>query len=694
MINTAITVNGIIVGKQLGTANSPPGACAADTGWGGVAANTFFPVNSMLPDTHSARLFMAATQSGPNIDKMYLGIHVENDDGFTQNDIVTLYFDGNNNGSFDAPDFALKIELGRPSPPTDEDCAKAIPESQITFYRFSGGTWNPQGLPGGIKGSVSYDYGTAKDPETGIWEAEIEIDPSAVGNAIPVATGLAIGAKLYIEEPANGTLVFDFPLGLTTDDNPNSVSPNDGGVTPAKLAKLTVGSCGLDVVISNISGSAPGTNNTPGTIKRGYPNPIPATGVPESDRNSFTADVQLVNPANAADTSPVAVPDAGNAVFHLLAWNGGFGPDHVVGTKPAQFTAVGQKKTVELKWPATEADYSPLRNEFDVVKVNHACLKINLSGFPVNLNEPGDVVQQNLYFTTASTVKDRFLLAAPRQEGPGGVNLFYLRARWTNVPAERIDLVGRRPRPGMWTVRFPTAARIGLKDRGKGWYSIALKPNEQRLIDIVLTGGAMPHPATRFVVSPRAGGQSAYPASGDKPYTLKVKPGMMVNIVAGGLIYVDPGRKKPASGPDGFFDREMNGEFLLSSKSAYTGREHIGALIGSFDNFRTSFLIGGSSSFIVPDNATDLSLAVNDLAGSFNDNTGRGFTVTAILSPPSDLPTRILAAGNPGNGDPARAALGGDLPRLNIDVLQADERRKGLRPAGYVSYVVYFSHER
>ncbi|PYR79392.1 MAG: hypothetical protein DMF86_03685 [Acidobacteria bacterium] len=64
------------------------------------------------------------------------------------------------------------------------------------------------------------------------------------------------------------------------------------------------------------------------------------------------------------------------------------------------------------------------------------------------------------------------------------------------------------------------------------------------------------------------------------------------------------------------------------------------------------------------------------------------------MSPPSDLPTRILAAGNPGNGDPARAALGGDLPRLNIDVLQADERRKGLRPAGYVSYVVYFSHER
>jgi hypothetical protein len=208
------------------------------------------------------------------------------------------------------------------------------------------------------------------------------------------------------------------------------------------------------------------------------------------------------------------------------------------------------------------------------------------------------------------------------------------------------------------------------------------------------------------VVPPRAGGQIGSPApgvatttlaggygGGDKPVTVPVKPGMLVNLVANGVIYVDPIRKKPANGPDGFLDREMQGEFL-GARGSFNPQEHVGALIGSFDNFRTAFLVGGSSSVIVPDNVSELSLAVNDVAGGFGDNTGRGFMVTAILSPPSDLPTRILAPGTPGNGEPARAVLGGDLPRLNIDVLQADERRKALKPAGYVAYVVYFTHER
>jgi hypothetical protein len=690
LIVGSFTVNGIVVGKALGGGGSPPGACTADAGWGGVRANVFEPVKGM-PDTHLSRMFFVGRAAGPNLDRIYVAIHVENDDGFDANDIATLYFDANNNGTFDAPDFALRVEMGPATPPVNEACNQTA--NSVTFFRFSGGSWVPQALPVATAVTVktSYDYDTAMpDPEGRIWEMEMEIRPADLGMTMPVATGLRFGAKLYIDEPGNGTRVLAFPAGLTTDDNPNATGPNDGAVTPAKLATLTVGTCGFDVQILSVDGVDHLGNS--GKFTR-YPNTIPSP-LGESQRNKFKAQVLFTNPADSADVSAVAVPNTGTVSFGVRPWNGDFTGNFPMGTQLTDFTALGQVKSVQVSWPKNETDYSPARAL--LAAANHVCLKVSLSGFATNLNEPGDVMNKNLYFTTASTVKDRFLIQSPRQEGPGGVNVYKLRARWANLPDKLINKDPLKPVSGRWNYRFTNAAKIGLKDIGNGWYRIELKPNQQVWVDVEMTGGTMPVKVGQYKLSSRAGGLAATPPSGEPPLSIPVKPGMMVTVVANGLVNVSRDVKRfSANGPDGFVDREMSQrEFLLNPKGAFAGWQNIGALIGSFDNFNTSFVVGGTRSFIVPDKVERLSLAINDVAGDYEDNTGKGFSLSVILTPPMFLPTRLASPGNPGNGLPVLAAPGVNLPQFHVDVLQFEERNKLLRPAGYVSYAVYNTHRR
>lgn len=61
--------------------------------------------------------------------------------------------------------------------------------------------------------------------------------------------------------------------------------------------------------------------------------------------------------------------------------------------------------------------------------------------------------------------------------------------------------------------------------------------------------------------------------------------------------------------------------------------DRYGALIGSFDNFRTAFFVNSGSSVLVPSNGRTLSLAINDSNAGFESQRGKGFNVTAIATP-------------------------------------------------------------
>jgi hypothetical protein len=314
----------------------------------------------------------------------------------------------------------------------------------------------------------------------------------------------------------------------------------------------------------------------------------------------------------------------------------------------------------------------------------------------VNLNEANDFRQQNLTFSHLSTLRDSFLIqASKKQESPQDFLEYLLRARWKNLPEKFVSPNPDKPVKGLWNYQFPNAAAIGLNPIGNGYYLVRLRPGEERRVEIEVTGGAMPMSTRVFRLSPRAGGRAVNPPSGEPPLIVPVKPGMTVTIVAKGLITLDRYDKRhPQNTPEGFSDREMgNKRFLMSPKGAYVPSENIGTLIGSFDqNFRTSFRIGGASSFVVPAKATRLFLAVNDIAGQYKDNTGKGFEINVVMTPPVFLPTRLAIAGNAAIGLPGRADPGANLPRLDIDLINLERAEKLLRPAGYVSYSFYGSN--
>ena len=133
--------------------------------------------------------------------------------------------------------------------------------------------------------------------------------------------------------------------------------------------------------------------------------------------------------------------------------------------------------------------------------------------------------------------------------------------------------------------------------------------------------------------------------------------------------------------------------FLLKD-GYYRARDHEGALIGSFDAFQTAFVVGTDATFVAPSTARTLSLAINDHAGQYSDNTGN-FQVNVAASGPVILPTAITQLPDFGEGVPVQAAAGSGLPRLDIDVMQSVPEHKLLIPTGYVSWAVYSSsHKR
>src|SRR5205823_514962 len=96
--------------------------------------------------------------------------------------------------------------------------------------------------------------------------------------------------------------------------------------------------------------------------------------------------------------------------------------------------------------------------------------------------------------------------------------------------------------------------------------------------------------------------------------------------------------------------------------------QHVGALIGSFDNFKTGFVIGSDSTLVVPANAKFLYLAINDFAGQFKDNTGT-FQVNLNISNPQVLPTSMGLISSFQAGVPIQLPAGSILPKLSIDVM-------------------------
>jgi hypothetical protein len=710
IINNDVTVDGIVVGADIGPGGTVPPSCptgGADLGWAGVLGQDV-PLAGGTASSQAATMFFAAHQGGePNkINKIYLGVHVESAPDFTTNDKLTIYFQADaTKGNWDTTnDFALVFDGIGKSAATPKDDGCADPGGQVRYYRRDPGntTWVPQSsVPAGITFKTSYDYETVHDPEKELWELEIGIDVSAL--SIEQGGRLGIGAKLYLfDAPINTFSAYHYPVNLTpTPDSGQDFNPNQGGVTtPGTLQQMTVGNCGFDVVISSIKG----TNNDglPGhftVLDVTKPGNFDANGN-ALKQNHFTADIKFVNPNNL--TGVGAVPNSGTVRFHIKPWNGGFTGDFPMKDVTEPFTSLGQTLTVpSFVWPETLTQWNAGGASAALNKAasDHACLFVDLNGFTIDLPN-GNEMQQNLSYNSFSTIKESFLVEAPKEVSvvmPSyhGSFEYILRAHWDNL-APKFQ-TGVHP----FKYRITNAKALGLRSLGKGYYSMFLKPGEQKRVMLEITGGVMPNPPHQYKLSAQAGGTLLYPPSGEPPIEIPVKPGSTVSLVAAGLISIDPASKSHThNDANGYADdtiilaaepKQGQRSFLLR-RDVFQPEGRIGALIGSFDGFRTSFVIGTDKTFVVPARSEKLALAINNVAGRYGISTGQ-FEINLIPGEPLMLPTRLTARGaaaNPELGIPAEMQPASNLPQLVIDVGQRYKRR--LIPTGYVAWAAYASH--
>ena len=697
IINTNVTVDGIVVGADLGPGGGqPPPTCGqptADIGWAGVLGQD---IPLVVGTGHATpTLFLAAHKGGgASMDKIYIGVHVENAADFTTSDQLTIYFQANGAGGDwnQTTDFALQLGVG-PSPPPNKNDGCADPGGAVVLYKRDAGntTWVSQGTAplAMISRKTSFDFETAHDAEQNLWELEIGIDVSSLN--IVQGGQIGIGAKLYTFDTAvMAYTAYHYPPGLALDESGQDFNPNLGNVTPAKLQKLTVGDCTFDVIISSIQGADDQGN--PGqfsVLDPNNPNDFDQTTGAAKRQNQFTAKVKFVDPSDNSKVHPVAIANSGHVAFGLKPWNGGFTDNISMANISQSFNQTGPMEVpLSIKWPTNKSQWRTTLNT-----ANHACFIVDLSGFTVDLPN-GNEMQQNLAFVSASTIKTSFLIEAPREiVGPlreqmdqDGTIEYVLRAHWDNLPDKFLS--GSKP----FKFKITNAAALGLKDIGNGYHLMRLKLGEQKRVELEITGGVMPNPTQQFKLSAKAGGQLLQPAGGDPPLEIPAKAGQTVSILARGLI--NEGRH--STNANGFQDREQVRQQFLLHRGLYRPEDYIGAVIASCDKFQTGFVVGMDSTFIVPEGCNGLMLAINDVAGRYDDNKGE-FDVFVTVGDPIRLPTRLAARGsvaNPKLGVPAQMQPGSNLPQFVIDVAQRFKLPKDHRlvPAGYVAYAIFDSH--
>lgn len=143
-----------------------------------------------------------------------------------------------------------------------------------------------------------------------------------------------------------------------------------------------------------------------------------------------------------------------------------------------------------------------------------------------------------------------------------------------------------------------------------------------------------------LIVPPKAGGHqvNARIPSGEPPVYVKVKPGSTLLIANFAFSENDPqqvdldgeGKLLPPNGPAGLpssFLQQVSQKIGEKYQLLLAPNAPLGALVGSFDNFRTAFTIGEGVQVKVPADAKYLALGINDAIGLSDDNKGTGFRI-------------------------------------------------------------------
>ncbi len=693
---SALTLHGVVAsGVSLG-------ACMADPAWGRVVPLT------LTEGASTANALAGGTISFTyNGGFLYLGFTVTQDGDLNAFDGAVVVFDRTGNG-FEDGDFFIRVRpdttgWGATNPRTSPTGGTACDRStKIEYYRYSvadGGFIIDEtvAIVSAMSAEVAYDYETAVDGETNLWNLEIKIPTGAVSMGGHSYFGIttadfAMGAYMFVDLGANQSgqtgKVLRWPEGIG-DRQISQWDLNAPAVSAASLAKMTTNDVCFNMTFA------------------GVPTPWEINGQMAAEGN------YLVNPVNQSNTFRVSFMYDGPGDAVTAGSNSGT-------VTPGLVPFNGSNWDTANEWPATPRtvalpEYNKIYSETFTAPAGtfaqtttELCSDLRLEGWTrddyVNLNwnsgENRKHFNHNYFRTSVDTQvielrgdgipnlaagqsgrivltinstndpSDKTVALSPGERdargglvlfafalscGVGGIVLRRRRAIAASLGLAGILLIGQgcdqiRRRTGKigterWTLL--NAGELGLRPLPDepGWYALPIRKGEVKRMRLVFEGRPLPYQTTTQSLTMALDSATGRPLTAGLP----VKAGQVVTVLAFGDIDPDgPNGPLPASSASGavrtaaaatsFTTTHLATTQYALTNPRYTPSQWVGTLIGSFDGFKTSFVVGTNASFAVPRGAERLTLAVNGAPTDYRTAVGE-FVLKFVVANAPTVPT-------------------------------------------------------
>jgi hypothetical protein len=263
----------------------------------------------------------------------------------------------------------------------------------------------------------------------------------------------------------------------------------------------------------------------------------------------------------------------------------------------------------------------------------HQCIKVDLTSTDGSTVFVNTSAQRNMDFTTSgSPFQERATLTAQRFEPPGGGRTlsYTLREVFVNFDPRLT-----------WTTEIRGANRIA-----DGIYKAEMGPEARHALEISVEPPRVQIPSSTVRIPPGTGG-SARP-----PVSVEVRADEVVTLIGSGTI--DLGGQSVTSAGTPVQDRSPKGR----------GPRRLGAVLGSFDEFReSSFVVGNAATIKVPAGARALQLKIEDEPQGYERQRGEGYEIQVVRTAIEPW----MLANNPDlgrvvKGNDVFVAVGANLP--------------------------------
>ena len=681
------TVTGIVAsGQSLGT-------CAPNTAWSRVVPLKM--TSASLPTGNTtAGGTISLTQVGGH---MFVGITVSEDEDLSDLDQVVLVFDKENDKTANDGDFFLRVVIG----PATKIISSADPSktvcqvaATVQYFRYSGGSFVQEqpAVGNATIAKVAYDYDTGGDAETKLWNVELDIPMNTnIGgtNFYPLQTAMpffAMGAYVFVDQGQLGVNeignVLRWPQGMA-ERQIGEWDQNAPAWVPNQLAEVNLNDVCFNVSLAAALEPTPWEiNNQPakdGSTLLNKPNQDNKFRVRYFYQGPGTAAAAGANPGQVRITVTPFV--SGNFVTAWAPSAASVNPDQYNMHYTADFDAPPGTFPADMAWACSDLYLQNFAHDDDGsdnhIHINHNYfhtseftqdLKFSTEGIP-NL-AAGEKTRLTLQLSTTnepagSTGKSSSLplddSGRPALAGFGVLSLLLATAmRRRRDIASMLLVFGvvavgagcfhRRPaRIGgdRWDVVNADSLGLVAIENKPGWYHLPITKGEVKTMHIHFTGRPLPYKTRVDTLAMHS--DSGRP----NVTTVPVRDGRIITIVATGLVDVDgangaaapvaaSGFTRSAATAPGIATRSATGGYLLSPAHNVPA-QNVGALIGSFDGFKTSFVIGTNKSIAVPKGAQQLTLGINGTAADYRLGIGK-YEINIIDTPGPAVPTASSVA--------------------------------------------------